>query len=257
MNSNKISNIIVILLLIASFNCLALGTISYSLEDKIVNFKYSDTLEYTNITKGLSIINSLPIYFNIVNEYFSGFDHLSNEKRESIIMAYLVKNKIYTYTCGNGKDICIDKSNLKIEKLPKLFNTKTEFNSNNIKLYVDDYGNHTINTTSNLNYYRLVLDDDNHKYRKYTKFARYTEKNDIYIFYVYEGYYIGNCKKGEKLELFDFMTGEIVYTNHCNDNKEFETNPKEEINNLQLYKYELKKNEDGEFYLYGYNPVNQ
>ena len=25
---------------------------------------------------------------------------------------------------------------------------------------------------------------------------------------------------------------------------------------LQLYKYELKKNSNGDFYLYGYNPVN-
>ena len=41
-----------------------------------------------------------------------------------------------------------------------------------------------------------------------------------------------------------------------NGDNEFENAPKEEIKKLQLYKYELKKNEDGEFYLYGYNPVN-
>ena len=257
MNGNKIANIAITLLLIASFNFLALGTICYSLEDNIEKFKYSDGLEYSNINAGLSIINALPIQFNISNEYFSGFDNLSNEKRESILMAYLLKNKIYTYQCGNGKDICINKESLQDSVLAKTFNTKTEFNSSNIKLYVDDYGNYSINSTTNSPYYRLALGDNNHSYRKYSKFAKYREEKDMYIFYVYEGYYSGNCLKGEKLELFDFMSGDVIYTNTCNGNNDFEVQPKEEFKNLQLYKYELKKNEDGEFYLYGYNPVNK
>jgi len=254
MNRKKITDITIILLLVASFNFLALGTIYYVFENNIENFKYSDTKEFSSINDGLSLINTLPIQFNILNEYFSGFDNLPRETRESILMAYLLKNKINTYPCGSGKDICIDKNNL--NSIAKIFNTKTEVNSNNIRLYIDDYGNHNINSTSSSTYYRVVLDDDNHNYRKYSKFAKYKEENDLYIFYLYEGYYRGNCVKGDKLELFDFISGEVVYTSVCDDNQGFEVIPMEEVEKLQLYKYELKKDENGDFYLYGYNPVN-
>lgn len=256
MRKRKITDIIIALLLIGSFNLLALGTICYALEDKVETFKYSDLSEYLDINQGLSLINTLPIQFNIVNEYFSNFDNLSNDKRESILMAYILKNKINTYDCGTGNDICIDKKSLENSTIMKMFNTQTEFSSNIIKLYVDDYGHHSINSSNNSTYYRVVLDNDNHYYRKYSKFAKYKEEKDLYIFYMYEGYYRGNCKEGEKLELFDFITGNVVYTGTCDGNNGFETQPEEEITNLQLYKYELKKNEDGEFYLYGYNPVN-
>ncbi len=257
MNGSKVANIAITLLLVASFNFLALGTICYSLEDHIEQFRYSDNSEYSNITAGVSLIDTLPIQFNISNEYFSGFDNLSNDKRESILMAYLLKNKINTYLCGDGKDICINKESLQDNLLFKTFNTNTEFHSNTIRLYIDDYGNYNINSTSNSPYYRLVLGTNNHNYRKYSKFAKYREEKDLYIFYMYEGYYNGNCINGEKLELFDFMTGDVVYTDVCNGYNNFEKQPINEYKKLQLYKYELKKNESGEFYLYGYNPVNK
>ncbi len=256
MNRSKAINTIIVLLLVGSFNLLMLGTICYALEDNIENYKYSDTSEYASITAGLALIDDLPIEFNIQNKYFSGFDSLANDVRESIIMAYMLKNNINTYKCGDGKDLCIDKKNLKNEEVMKIFNTATTFTSTSIKLYLDDYGNHNISSTSTSTFYRMVLDDNNQHYRKYTKFLKYKEKDDLYIFYVYEGYYRGNCTKGETLKLYDFLSGEEVYIDSCNGNNEFENLPKEEISKLQLYKYELKKNEDGEFYLYGYNPVN-
>ena len=52
------------------------------------------------------------------------------------------------------------------------------------------------------------------------------------------------------------MTGKVIYKDTCNGNNEFTVEPTEEIENLQLYKYELKKDENDKYYLYGYNPVN-
>ena len=257
MKRSRLTNIIIIALLMLSFNFLALGTICYALEDNIEKFKYSDTSEYASINSGLELINELPIQFNILNEYFSGFDNLKQETRESILMAYVLKNKIATYKCGSGQSVCIDKSSLKDSIISAIFNTKTEISSNIIKLYLDDYGKHNVNSTNNSPYYRVVLDGDNHNYRKYSKFAKYREEKDMYIFYVYEGYYNRNCSKGDVLELYDFMTGDVVYTDKCDGHNQFQNPPEEEVKNLQLYKYELKKNEDGEFYLYGYNPVNK
>lgn len=233
-----------------------LGVICYAMEDNIENYKYSDTSEYANITSGLSLINDLPIEFNIQNQYFSGFDSLSNDVRESIIMAYIIKNKIYTYKCGEGNNVCIDKKNLQDKSIMKIFNSSTEFTSMSIKLYVDDYGKHSMKSTNNSTYYRMVLNDNNHHYRKYTKFVKYREEKDLYIFYVYEGYYKGNCTQGEKVSLHDFITGEEIYRDTCSDKHEFEHDPEESIKKLQLYKYELKKDEEENFYLYGYNPVN-
>ena len=251
----QLTNIAIIFLLVASFNSFALGTIYYIFDDHIEEFRYSDNDEYSCINEGLKIINKLPIQFSITNQYFSGFDNLENSVRESILVGYMLKNNIATYSCGNG-DICIDKNSINSNSIKKIFNTDTKVNSNNIKLYVDDYGNHSINSTSNSNYYRLVLDNNNHNYRKYTKFYKYKEDNDLYIIYVYEGYYSGNCTKDEKLELFDFMNGEKVFTGVCDGFNGFVDEP-EDFDNLQLYKYEFKRNEEGKLYLYGFNPVNK
>ena len=50
MKRSKAMNITIVLLLVASFNLLMLGTICYALEDNIEHFKYSDTSEYQSIT---------------------------------------------------------------------------------------------------------------------------------------------------------------------------------------------------------------
>lgn len=256
-NNTKFIRLLVIVLLVSSFNLLFLGTMYYFIEEESHNIKYSDSLEYTSIKDGVNLIDELPIQFNIQNEYFSGFDSLSSSLRESILMAYLLKNRVNTYNCGDGKDLCIDKDKLNDKDVKEKFNTSTELNSNNIKLYMDDYGNMNINSTNSSTNYRIVLGDDNHQYRKYTRFYKYKEEKDLYIFYVYEGYYKGNCTEGEKIELHDFITGDVVYTDTCNSNQTFEKEPPDDIDNLQLYKYELKKNDKNQFYIYGYNPVRK
>ena len=53
------------------------------------------------------------------------------------------------------------------------------------------------------------------------------------------------------------MSGKVVYKDTCNGNQEFTVDPGENIAKLQLYKYELKKDRNNKFYLYGYNPVNK
>ena len=253
--NNKLFLIILALLsLLVSFNCLFIGTLYYLIEEDAHKIRYSDSLEYSDINDGISLIKELPIQFNIQNEYFSGFDSLSTNIRESILMAYVLKNRINTYSCGN--DLCIDKDKINDQQIKDKFNTSTILNSNTYKLYMDDYGNLNINSTSSSTSYRIVLNTNNHQFRKYTKFYKYKEESDLHLLYVYEGYYKGNCSDGEDIELHDFITGNVVYTDKCK-NGTFEHEPPMEIDNLQLYKYELKKNDNNQFYLYGYNPVNK
>jgi hypothetical protein len=106
--------------------------------------------------------------------------------------------------------------------------------------------------------YKVNLDNYNEteKYSKYSKFYKYKEEKDLYIFYVYEGYYNANCLTGEAITLYDFITGKEVYNGICS-NKSFLEEPTKELDNLQLYKYEFKKDNNGKLYLYGYNPVNK
>ncbi|MBR1937132.1 MAG: hypothetical protein IJ842_05500 [Bacilli bacterium] len=255
MITNKKPILISILLLLGSFNLLSLASIYYKMEQKIVDYRYSDKNEYLNVEEGIDFINKLPIQFNITNKFFSNFDNLDQKTREEIILGYVIKNNYKMYQCGNS-NYCIDKESLKDPLLLEKFNSKTEFQSNNIQIYIDDYGVYQINTTDQLSYYRLSLKNDNNNYRKYSKFSHYKEENGLYVFYFYEGYYKGNCIKDEELELYDFMTGKVIYKDTCNGNNEFTVEPTEEIENLQLYKYELKKDENDKYYLYGYNPVN-
>lgn len=260
MKNRKKYIIISMILLFISLNLLSLATIFYIFEGEIESYKYSDKDEYTSIKSGVKLIDSLPIQFNIANQYFSGFDNLPEETRQSIIIAYTIKNKIATYKCGtNQQSICIDKEKLSAEKVLDTFNTKTKLNINNIKAYIDDYGNYNINSSNTSSYYRVSLDDINesNNYRKYSIFYKYKEEKDMYIFYMYEGYYNGNCISGETIELYDFITGKSVYKSICNDKKEFTEEPKKDLEGLQLYKYELKKDENNNLYLYGYNPVKK
>ena len=259
MKNIKYYTLIALILLFISFNLLSLATIFYAFETDIEDYKYSDTEEYDNINDGLKIINSLPIQFNISNKYFSNFDNLPEETRQSIILAYTIKNNIATYSCGtNQTSICIDKDQIAKSGVLDVFNSETKLVANNIKLYIDNYGNYNVNTSNTSTYYKVNLDNynDSENYRKYSKFYKYKEKKDLYIFYVYEGYYNGNCLTGEAITLYDFLTGKEVFNGICN-NKVFLEEPTEELNKLQLYKYEFKKDKDGNLYLYGYNPVNK
>lgn len=259
MKNIKYYTLIALILLFISFNLLSLATIFYAFETDIEDYKYSDTEEYDNINDGLKIINSLPIQFNISNKYFSNFDNLPEETRQSIILAYTIKNNIATYSCGTSQtSICIDKDQIAKSGVLDVFNSETKLVANNIKLYIDNYGNYNVNTSNTSTYYKVNLDNynDSENYRKYSKFYKYKEEKDLYIFYVYEGYYNGNCLTGEAITLYDFLTGKEVFNGICN-NKVFLEEPTEELDKLQLYKYELKKDKDGNLYLYGYNPVNK
>lgn len=252
MKKNRIAIIIAIILLVCSFNLLALAVVYYKVEDNAINFRYSDDSEYANIQEGIDFIKKLPIQFNITNKFFSSFDNLDDETRESIILAYAIKNKYKTYNCDEG--ICINKDSLNADDILEKFNTKKKIKLDNIKLYVDDYGAYDVKAKNNT--YKIQLDSDNKKYRKYSSFSHYKEENGMYIFYFYEGFFKANCYKGEKLDLYDFITGEVVYSNNCNGFNEFSIDPADNVKKLQLYKYELKKDENGKFYISGYNPVN-
>lgn len=233
----------------------------YDLADKVKEQVYSDKVEYDDITAGLSFLEDLPIHFNIINKYFSNFDNLSQQEKEEIVMGYVVKNRYGLYECGmsvgNKKYLCIDKDTLNSEELLSVFNSNFRFESDEVKLYLDDYGASSIRTDTSNTAYRVVLNDEySNSYRLYSEFYKYKKERDVYVFYLYQGYYMGNCKKGEELSLYDFMSGEEVYLDRCNGNNNFEVSPGEKIEVLQLYKYELKKDDNGKFYLYGYNPVN-
>ncbi len=234
----------------------------YDLSDKIKEYKYSDLEEYENIKQGLDYIDHLPIHFNIINKYFSDLNNLKQEEKEEIVLAYVIKNKYKTYECGPSNNsteyLCVNKEDLNSHDLLDKFGLKFKFKSTDIKIYVDDYGTYSVKTTDNSKYYQIVLNNmNNNLYRMYTKFSHYKESNHKYTFYVYQGYYAGNCKKDSSLELYDFMSGKAVYKNTCNGNQNFVIEPnKKSIKKLQLYKYELKKDKNGNFYLFGYNPVN-
>ncbi len=254
---NKKSIIASSILLVLSGIFLSLAAIYYDFVDKVEQYPYSDREEYENVGEGIAFLNKLPIQFNITNHYFSGFDNLDDKTREVILMAYALKNKMNTYECGlGGNAICIDKTSLTSSSLLDVFHTSTKFLSNSIKIYLDDYGTYNVNTNNSSPHYRINLDKDNREYRKYSSFSHYKQEGDIYLFYLYEGYYMANCIEGETLELHDFMSGNVIYKDKCNNNQFFTNPPREDLKGLQLYKYELKKDEKGQFYLHGYNPVN-
>ena len=249
-----------ILLMIISAIMLFTALVYYDLADKVKDYKYSDKQEYDDITDGLLFFSKFPIHFNIINKYFSDFNNLSQKEKEEVVMAYVVKNKYKLYECGPSNNItqylCIDKDELNNKELLDKFNLDFEFKSENITIYIDDYGTYSVTTNNESNSYKIVLDNTNNKlYRLYSSFSHYKKNDDTHIFYLYQGYYMGNCINNEKLDLYDFMSGKIVYTNKCNDKQTFQIEKEEDIKKLQLYKYELKKDKNNNFYLKGYNPV--
>lgn len=259
---NKKYTIISIFMMLLSGIMLLLAVFYYDLSDKVKNYNYSDAEEYNNITEGIAFIKTLPIHFNIINKYFSDINNLSQEEKEEIIMAYAIKNRYNLYECGPSNNftqyLCIDKNKLASTELLEKFNMKLEFKNKNIKLYVDDYGGYIATTTESATNYKIVLNNSNNKlYRLYSSFSHYKQNKDVYSFYMYQGYYSGNCLKDTELILYDFMSGKEVYKSTCNGNQEFTVAPGENIEKLQLYKYELKKDQNNKFYLYGYNPVNK
>lgn len=250
------------LLMIISAIFLVIAVVYCDLSKQVVNYKYVDADEYEDVRIGLDFLDKIPIHFNIINKYFSNMNNLHQQEKEEILLAYAIKNNYRLYECGPSnsvtKYLCINKKDLTSYTLLGKFNLNLDFKSDSIKIYVDDYGVYTITTNKDASYYKITLDNStNNLYREYFKFDHYKKEKDSYLFYIYQGYFKGNCKKEEKLDLYDFMSGDVVYSGKCNGNHNFSIDPSDNVKKLQLYKYELKKDKYGNFYLYGYNPVNK
>ena len=86
MNKYYMSSIV---LMITSFIMLFLGFSYYKLEGNVSKIVYSDKNEYNDINKGLNYINTLPMNINIINEYFSDLNNLSNSNKEQILFSYI------------------------------------------------------------------------------------------------------------------------------------------------------------------------
>ena len=252
--------IISISMMLVSGIMLLLAVFYYDLSDKVKKYNYSTEEEYNNVKEGIAFIKTLPIHFNIINKYFSNINNLEQKEKEEIVLSYAIKNNYNLYNCGPSNDLnqylCIDKENLTSNELLEKFNLDLNFKSKSINLYIDDYGSYIATTTENAKHYKIILNAKNNKqYRLYSKFSHYKKEKGTHVFYMYQGYYKGNCEKDSELE--DFMTGKAVYKNTCNGNKEFTIDPGKNIEKIGLYKYELKKDKNNKYYLYGYNPVNK
>ena len=215
---------------------LILAVFYYDLSDKVKNYRYSDKIEYDNITKGLNYLE--------------------------IVMAYAIKNNYQIYNCGPSTNqrlyLCIDKDKLNSSDLQDRLGLKFSFKSDNIKIYVDNYGTYQVSSSNTSNSYKIVIDETNNKlYKTFSYFDHYKEEDDKYIFYLYQGYYIGNCNINDSIDVYDFMSGKSIFKGTCNDNKQLVNIEDKKVGKLQLYKYELKKNSNDEFYLSGYNPVKK
>lgn len=251
--------ILSIFLMIISGIMLLLAFVYYDLSDKVKNYSYSNLEEYENVRDGIAFINKLPIHFNIVNKYFSDFNNLDQKEKEEILISYAIKNNYKIYNCDQSnsysQSLCINKDDLDSKELMKIFNSKFNFKSGSIKTYIDGYGSATISFNDNSKFYKINLDSNKSGYVTYTKFSHYKKDKDKYVFYVYQGYY--NSKCDDKLELFDFISGKAIYKGNCQENGNLSDISSKNIEKLQLYKYELKKDRNKDFYLAGYNPVNK
>ena len=255
MNKYYMSSIV---LMITSFIMLFLGFSYYKLEGNVSKTVYSDKNEYNDINIGLNYINTLPMNINIINEYFSDLNNLSNSNKEQILFSYIFKNNYKLYDCGSSSfksNLCINKTDINNTLLLDKIGLSMFELSDEVRTYVNNYGYVEFKSNSNLNYYKVSFNNKSFKNNGYTEFYKYKRDKDLYVFYVYQGFYKANCTLGENISLFDYITGDVSYSGSCNGNHSF-NGVIDNYDKLQLYKYELKKNSNGDFYLYGYNPVN-
>lgn len=252
-------NLSIVLMLVSAI-MITLAFIYYRLEDEVINYRYSDIREYSDINEGIKFIEKLPIQFNIINKHFSNMNNLSQNEKEKIIIAYALKNKYNQFKCGPSTTFinynCVKIEDLNSKDIQKIFNLELKFESTKINVYLDDYGTLELTNKEDPNIYKYVVNvSDNNNYRLYTKFDHFKQEETSYIFYVYQGYIKANIKANEEMSIYDFMTGNPVYTGPSNGYNDFTEDITDSIIKLQKYKYELKKHEDGTFYLYAYNPV--
>ena len=132
-----------VILMIISGIMISLAFLYCSLEDKVINFRYSDNEEYNDINEGIKFIEKMPIQFNIINKYFSDMNNLTQEEKEQIVLAYAVKNRYKQYNCGpstaNINYNCVTKETLKDKELQKIFNLNLNFESNKIDIYMGSH----------------------------------------------------------------------------------------------------------------------
>ncbi len=228
--------------------------IYYTINSNIRNYKYTDKEEYESVEKGIRFIEKLPTYFNIINQSFHNINSLKQEYKEAIAIAYYLKNSVVNDCDDNENEICIYESDLKNNNIFKIFNTNVSFSSKKLNLYVDGFGPQTLykEEKNKKVFYRLNLKEEQNVYQIYSSFKSFKKEKDKYNFYIYQGYY--NKNSNSQYELHDLIHDEVVYTQKINKDL-FEDITNEEISKLQLYKYILKKDKNGEYYLYGYNPV--
>lgn len=259
MKSIKTHNISFFLLILAGiFLCLA---VTYcNILAKAEKHSFSTSEEYDTVTNGLSFLNKMPIQFNVINKYFSGFSNVDNDDKEKIVITYAIKNNYGLVNCDNSSvnDICVSRYFLEeSEYLANIFAAHTSFSREDVPVYVDGYGMLMARYIKGNDYYRIHIDGDANDNVLYSSFYKYYKRDDLYVFYLFQGYRSKKCDIGSKLYLYDFMSGDKVFTGVCDSNNNFAIEPDVDNINLQLYKYELKKDSNGEFYLYGYNPVNK
>lgn len=249
-----------IILMFASAIMISLAFVYYALEDRAISYRYSDIKEYTDINNGIKFIEKMPIQFNIINKYFSNMNNLSQKEKEEIVLAYALKNGYRQFDCGPStstiKYNCVKVEDINDRNFQKVFNLDLTFENEVIDLYMDDYGTQELTNKENKDIYKYVVDiTNNSNYRLYTKFDRFNQSDDKYVFYVYQGYINANTKAGDTLTVYDFMTGKPVISGTSNGYNDFNEEITKENLVLQKYKYELKKHDDGSYYLYAYNPV--
>ena len=98
----------------------------------------------------------------------------------------------------------------------------------------------------------MHIKEEKDVYAMFTSFKYFKKSKDSYNFYVYQGYY--NRNNVNQYELKDLIKDKVIYKEDVR-NELFEHITDKEIKQLQLYKYILKKNKNGEYYLYGFTPV--
>lgn len=255
----KTRNISFFLLILSGiFLCLA---ITYcDILTKVEKHSFSTKEEYDTVTDGLAFLDKMPIQFNIVNKYFSGFSNVDNEDKEKIAIAYAIKNNYGLVNCdsSSANNICVSRYFLEeSEYLDNIFDTNLSFSKKDIPIYIDGYGMRIAKYIRSKDYYQIYIENDANDNVLYSSFYKYYKRDDLYVFYLFQGYRLKRCDIGTKLYLYDFMNGNTIFTGVCDSDNDFAIEPDTDSINLQLYKYELKKDTNGQFYLYGYNPVNK
>lgn len=59
-------------------------------------------------------------------------------------------------------------------------------------------------------YYQIYIENDANDNVLYSSFYKYYKRDDLYVFYLFQGYRLKRCDIGTKLYLYDFMNGNTV-----------------------------------------------